>query len=182
MRHLDALKSRGDGGRASPRLVRREVLDKEGIQGGQRVEAPREPDTHPHRAKRERALGGKPRETTALLGEPGRCVHVGDREADIYELFCAAHDVGTHFVIRSAYPRLAEDGTTKTDIEMQTVQLKGLHRLTVRDERGAETEAVLELRYRRILVLAPVGGINRCLSLAMAAQEVPVHVFRGGGA
>ena len=27
---------------------------------------------------------------TALLGEPGRCVHVGDRESDIYELFCAA--------------------------------------------------------------------------------------------
>eukprot|EP01035_Chromulina_nebulosa_P009558 gene9560-biopygen8011 len=48
-------------------------------------------------------------ETTALLGTPARCVHVGDREADIYELFCAANDVGTHFVIRSAYPRLVED-------------------------------------------------------------------------
>ncbi|MDP3070999.1 MAG: IS4 family transposase [Opitutaceae bacterium] len=96
-------------------------------------------------------------ETTARLGEPGRCVHVGDREADIYEVFCAAHDVGTHFVIRSAYPRLAEDGTTKTDTEMQTVRLKDLHRLTVRDERGAETEAVLERRYRRMLVLAPVA-------------------------
>lgn len=42
--------------------------------------------------------------TTALLGEAGRCVHVGDRKADIYELFCTAHDVGAHFVIRSAYP------------------------------------------------------------------------------
>jgi hypothetical protein len=41
---------------------------------------------------------------TALLGESGRCVHIGDREADIYELFCAANDVGAHFVIRSAYP------------------------------------------------------------------------------
>ena len=96
-------------------------------------------------------------ETTALLGEPGRCVHVGDREADIYELFCAAHDVGTHFVIRSAYPRLAEDGTTKTETEMQTVRLKGRHRLAVRDEEGTMTEAVLELRYRRMLVLAPVA-------------------------
>ncbi|MBL9199144.1 MAG: transposase [Opitutaceae bacterium] len=75
-------------------------------------------------------------ETTALLGEPGRCVHVGDREADIYELFSAAHEVGTHFVIRSAYPRLAEDGTTKTETEMQTVRLKGLHRLAVRDGDG----------------------------------------------
>ena len=95
--------------------------------------------------------------TTALLGEPARCVHIGDRAADIYELFCAAHDVGTHFVIRSAYPRLAEDGTTKTEAEMQEVRLKGLHRLAVRDASGAETEAVLELRYRRMLVLAPVA-------------------------
>jgi hypothetical protein len=29
---------------------------------------------------------------TALLGEPGRCVHVGDRESDIYELLCAAQE------------------------------------------------------------------------------------------
>ena len=95
--------------------------------------------------------------TTALLGESGRCVHIGDREADIYELFCAAHDVGAHFVIRSAYPRLVEDGTTKTDAEMKEVRLKGLHRITVRDKDGGHSEAVLELRYRRMLVLAPVA-------------------------
>src|SRR5271154_4886509 len=27
-------------------------------------------------------------QSTELLGEPGRCVHVADREGDIYELFC----------------------------------------------------------------------------------------------
>jgi hypothetical protein len=96
-------------------------------------------------------------ETTALLGAPARCVHIGDREADIYELFCAAHDVGAHFVIRSAYPRLAEDGTTKTDTEMKEVRLKGVHRIEVRDAEGAVSEAVLELRYRRMLVLPPVA-------------------------
>jgi hypothetical protein len=30
------------------------------------------------------------KQSTALLGEPQRCVHIGDRESDIYELFCAA--------------------------------------------------------------------------------------------
>lgn len=95
--------------------------------------------------------------TTALLGESERCVHIGDREADIYELFCAANDVGAHFVIRSAYPRLVEEGATKTDAEMKEVRLKGLHRITVRDKDGAPSEAVLELRYRRMLVLAPVA-------------------------
>ena len=96
-------------------------------------------------------------ETTALLGDPGRCVHIGDRGADIYELFCAANDVGAHFVIRSAYPRLAEDGMTKTDAEMKEVRIKGFHRIEVRDRNGEVSEAVLELRYRRMLVLPPVA-------------------------
>lgn len=95
--------------------------------------------------------------TTALLGEAGRCVHVGDREADIYELFCAANDVGAHFVIRSAYPRLLEDGTAKTDAEMTTVSVKGLQHIIVRDKTGEVSEAVLALRYRRMRVLAPVA-------------------------
>jgi Transposase DNA-binding len=30
------------------------------------------------------------KQSTELLDDPGRCVHVGDRESDIYELFCAA--------------------------------------------------------------------------------------------
>src|SRR3954464_9397175 len=29
------------------------------------------------------------KQSTTLLGDPPRCVHVGDRESDIYELFCA---------------------------------------------------------------------------------------------
>ena len=30
-----------------------------------------------------------------------RCIHIGDRESDIYELFVAAHELGTHFLVRS---------------------------------------------------------------------------------
>ncbi len=96
-------------------------------------------------------------ETTALLGSPQRCVHIGDRGADIYELFCAAHDVGAHFVVRAAYNRLAEDGLTKTEEEMAAVSVKGLHRIEVRDREGNPSEAVLELKYRRMQVLAPLA-------------------------
>ena len=111
--------------------------------------------------------------TTALLGEAERCVHIGDREADIYELFCAANDVGAHFVIRSAYPRLVEEGTTKTDAEMREVRVRGLHRIIVRDKDGEASEAVLELRYRRMLVLAPVAkqGDYGPLELTMIYAE-----------
>ena len=34
------------------------------------------------------------RRSTALLNEPQRCVHIGDRESDIYELFCEAQNIG----------------------------------------------------------------------------------------
>jgi hypothetical protein len=50
------------------------------------------------------------RQSTELLGDPGRCVHVGDRESGIYELFCAAREAGTHFVIRTCVDCLAGDG------------------------------------------------------------------------
>jgi hypothetical protein len=37
------------------------------------------------------------RQSTELLGSPDRCVHIGDRESDIRELFCLAQKLGTHF-------------------------------------------------------------------------------------
>lgn len=40
---------------------------------------------------------------------------------------------------------------------MEEVPLKGLHRIEVRDREGNTSEATLEIRYRRMLVLAPVA-------------------------
>jgi hypothetical protein len=48
------------------------------------------------------------RQATALFGEPPRCVHIGDRESDIYELFCKAEKAGTHFLLRTCVDRLAQ--------------------------------------------------------------------------
>src|SRR3954463_14705890 len=39
---------------------------------------------------------------------------------------------------------------------MQDVRCKGLHRVDVRDQRGNVSEAVLELKYQKIHVLAPL--------------------------
>ena len=49
---------------------------------------------------------------TAQLADPSRCVHVGDREAYIFELFCAARDAKTHFLVRTCIDRLAGQGHT----------------------------------------------------------------------
>jgi hypothetical protein len=96
-------------------------------------------------------------QSTALLADPGRCVHIGDRESDIYELFCAAREAGTHFLIRTCVDRLAGDGDHTIADEMDEVAVKGLHRIDVRDSSGDPDKAVLEIRYRKIRVLPPIG-------------------------
>jgi len=101
------------------------------------------------------------RQSTALLDEPQRCVHIGDRESDIYELFCEAQRLGTHFLVRTCVDRLAADGTRTIADQMSEVRVKGLHRIEVRDAKGNRSEAVLEIRYRQIRVLPPIGKQQR---------------------
>lgn len=108
------------------------------------------------------------RESSALLGEPGRCIHVGDRESDIYELFCTAHDLGTHFLVRTCVDRLAGDGQHTIDGEMRNGRLKGLHRVELRDAKGAPLVADLELRYQRMTVLPPIGKQSRYPALQLS--------------
>lgn len=95
------------------------------------------------------------RQSTELLGEPGRCVHIGDRESDIYELFCLARQLGTHFLVRTCVDRLAADGDTTIAAEMNRSEMRGLHAIKVRNRRGEATTAVLEMRFRRIVVRPP---------------------------
>jgi hypothetical protein len=97
------------------------------------------------------------KQSTVLLNDPKRCVHIGDRESDIYELFCVAEALGTHFLVRTCVDRLAGDGKHTIATEMKEVRVQGLHRIQVRDEKGDPSEAVLELKYRRIRVLPPIG-------------------------
>ena len=114
------------------------------------------------------------RQSTRLLSEATRCVHIGDRESDIYELFCAANEERTHFLVRTCANRLAKTGTTTVAEEMETVKVKGLHRIEVRDKTGHISEALLELKYKRLKVLPPIGkrGKYPALNLTVVhAQE-----------
>lgn len=107
------------------------------------------------------------RQSTALFGDPQRCVHIGDRESDIYELFCAAQDVGTHFLVRTCVDRRAGDGDHTIAAEMDEVRLKGLHRVQTTDQKGNVVDVVLEIRYRRVKVLPPIGKQSRYPSLCL---------------
>jgi hypothetical protein len=107
------------------------------------------------------------KQSTELLDDPGRCVHIGDRESDIYELFCAAQEIGTHFLVRACVDRLAGDGGHTINDEMDEIAVKGLHRVQVRDNNGDQDEAILEIRYRTIRVLPPIGKQKRYPALTL---------------
>ncbi len=51
------------------------------------------------------------KQSTRLVN-PNRCVHIGDRESDIYELFALAADERTHFLVRTCVDRVAGMGNT----------------------------------------------------------------------
>jgi hypothetical protein len=92
-----------------------------------------------------------------LLGEPDRCVHVADREGDIFELFCAAQKSGTSFLIRTCVDRLAEEGDTTIAEQMAKTAVRGRHRVELRDKQGRPFAATLDLRYCRMTVRPPIG-------------------------
>lgn len=92
------------------------------------------------------------KQSNALLNDPDRCIHVGNRESDIYELSAAADELKTHFLVRTCVDRLAGDGchTIADEIadEIADVKVNGLHRITVRDRQGKTDEALFEIKYR----------------------------------
>ena len=76
------------------------------------------------------------RQSTELLGDPVRYVHIADREGDIWGLFCLARELDTHFLIRRCVDRLAGDGSHKLSDAMAEVKVQGLHRVVVRRRQG----------------------------------------------
>jgi hypothetical protein len=97
------------------------------------------------------------RQATALLNCPADCIHVGDRESDIFELFCAAEEAGTKFLVRTCVHRLANDGGTTIHRVMRRVGVKGTHEVEVRDRDGKKDKATLEIKYELVRVLPPIG-------------------------
>jgi hypothetical protein len=82
--------------------------------------------------------------STELLGQPQRAVHVGDQESDIFDLFGAAQQLGTHFLVRTRADRLADGGPETVAEAVGRSQRRGFYRIAVRNPKGEEPEAVLE--------------------------------------
>ena len=94
-------------------------------------------------------------QSTTLLRDPCRCVHIGDRESDIYELFCIAVDQQTNFLFRTCVDRVAEDGSTLVSEIVDQAPIRSKRRLTVKDKQGDSREAILEFKFTSLIVHRP---------------------------
>jgi hypothetical protein len=114
------------------------------------------------------------KQSTQLLGDPSRCVHIGDRESDIFELFCMAVEEDTFFLIRTCVDRLAEEGTATISEEMNERSVQGVHCVEVRDREGQPSQAKLQIKFGRLKILPPIGKQKRYPALSLTvihAQE-----------
>ncbi len=111
------------------------------------------------------------RESTRRLGQPQRCVHMGDRESDIYELFCAAQEADTHFLIRTRADRLVEGGPDTMAQAIEQTPRRGTYRVSVRDKQGKVSRVVLEIRYQPFRLLPPRGRKRRYPALGITVIQ-----------
>ena len=107
------------------------------------------------------------RQSTGLLGDPARCVHICDREGDIWELFCLARELDTHFLVRRCSDRLAGDGSRTVASIMAEEKVQGLHRVADRDDKGKLGSTQVEISYRRMTTRPPIAKQRRYPALML---------------
>ena len=115
-------------------------------------------------------------ESTRALGVPGRCVHIGDRGGDTFELFHAAHAARTHFLTRTAVDRLAGQGRTTGAKVMRRQPVRGTHQVEVRDDRGNVSTATVHVRFCRLTIHPPPGKRKRYGPLSLTV----IHAIERG--
>ncbi len=114
------------------------------------------------------------RQSTQTLGEATRCVHIGDRESDIYELFSECESQTTKFVFRTCVNRRSGEGEQTVTKMMKNQRVQAVHRVEVRDREGKPTSALLELKYHRLQICPSVEKQKRYPNLTLTvihAQE-----------
>ncbi len=91
-----------------------------------------------------------------------------------------AQEHGTHFLVRTCVDRLASDGAHTVADEMQETRVKGFHRVALHDKNDKARHVKLEIKYRRITVLPPIGK-QKCypplrLTVLQATEvDAPAH-------
>ena len=115
-------------------------------------------------------------EQSTQLVNPDRCVHIGDRESDIYELFCLAEEKNTHFLVRTCVDRLAGTGNTTIARKMKREPIQGTHQIEVLDAKRRPIKVELQLRYTQMTVHPPIGKHKKYPPLSLTV----IHAWERG--
>jgi hypothetical protein len=108
------------------------------------------------------------------LPNSAKCVvTIGDREADVYELFQEAADQGVDYVVRASCNRRLEDAPLLRD-HLGQISAADTYTLTVRRQvNQSEREARVELRYTTVTLLPPKRPKS---AVVMALHPITVQV------
>jgi len=116
-------------------------------------------------------------QATSRLGQPQRCVHIADQEGDIYEMFCAAKEQKTNFLIRTRADRKTGSGQYTIAQQIRQTPCRGTHPIKLPRDKGEAAKVVLEVRYGPMQVLAPVNKRKRFspmdLTIIHAKEQEP---------
>ena len=167
LRAVDAFEPGGDNGWVAVGNGRGQVLEPEEVQGDERPQEEDQPNARADRGQGEHALAGQPAPIHRPVGRPARCVHICDREGDIWELFCLARELDTHFLIRRCSNRFAGDGSDTVESIMAEEKVRGLHSVAVRDDKGKLGSTQVEISYRRITIRPPIAKRKRYPALVL---------------
>lgn len=116
------------------------------------------------------------KESNSLLESPGRLVHVGDRESDIYEFFHAAIVAESSFLVRIKVDRRTEVEATTINEVMGEAKKRGEYKISYRDKDGEEVEANLEVKFESLTIKPPFGPKSKeypdCPITVIFAKEI----------
>lgn len=109
------------------------------------------------------------RQSTVLLQCPERCVHIGDRESDIYELYCLASELNTHFLVRTCVNRLAENTTLEEEMKNISPECRGQYKISLRQDNECMREITLNISWKRLTLHPPIGKAKQYPDLPLTA-------------
>jgi hypothetical protein len=115
-------------------------------------------------------------EVTELLGATESCVHIGDRESDIFEFFVIAEELKTHFLLRSNSDRVTSEDGKAISLVMEDEPVRGEHQIELTDRHGKKHQTILELKFRQIEVPPPSGKKRQYSPIAMTV----IHAIERG--
>lgn len=113
------------------------------------------------------------RNSNLLLGDPSRLIHIGDREADIYELFHSAESGNSKYLVRIKVNRRTDEESKTIQNVLNEADVQGKIEISYRDKEGELVAAILEIKCKSsILHVCQVlwGGLEG--QLAPPIQKV----------